>query len=194
MQPVEITTGKVYPLELPEGLSGNSGTFEVWDNGIIMVHMYATNITTEEVEQFNREPLKLWYAGELHNGLNVLYIDCCLGLIENVFNPKLYKDLRIVKFLQGTNTPLFFVLMEYETKVVRSVKLFNMKDDDETVRILKRIWKDTLESPMTNEEYCEWFKNNIWVRELSQMKKIMKPLGEIRLSGVIENLVFIMNS
>ena len=179
MQPVEITTGKVYPLELPKGLSGNSGTFEVWDNGIIMVHMYATNITTEEVEQFNREPLKLWYAGELHNGLNVLYIDCCLGLIENVFNPKLYKDLRIVKFLQGTNTPLFFVLMEYETKVVR---------------ILKRIWKDTLESPMTNEEYCEWFKNNIWVRELSQMKKIMKPLGEIRLSGVIENLVFIMNS
>lgn len=191
MQSVNIETSKIYPLELPQDLPENSGTFEIWDNGIIMVHMYATNIRDEEVDAFNTEPLKLGYVGNPQNGLNAIYIDCNLGMIENVFNPKLYKDHRVEKFITSGNTPLFFILMENETRIVRSIKMFNMNNSCEAVRNLKDIWRNTMRSDMTNEKYIEWFMTHLWVVEMERLQTIMQPIGIVNIGCVIENLSFI---
>ena len=186
----KISIGQVYPLEIPSGLQSNGGIFEILDNGMAYQLVIADNPSPSEIKTFNAMPLKLRAYGDLDNGKNIFYVDTNIAAIENVFNPKLYTDDRMQKLLDNNETTLFVFILMDQNKIVRSIKVFYLSDGNTAWKTLKDIWRKTLVSSLTKDQYTEWYETNVLSRTIPETLKRSCYLGKATRYSLVENFCF----
>lgn len=189
----KISVGEKYPLPLPKDLPINGGIFEILESGVCLQLMKVSSPSDQEMDQFNRDPINIKVYGDLKNGKNVFYVGTNLAVVENQFNPKLYKDARMENVLStDMNMVIFIVLDENET--VKAIKFYHASEKNRAWDRLKRVWARTMESGLTKEEYISWCQKEILPYRMNDLLDKSTYFGKMSVSINIENFCFLEES
>lgn len=135
-------------------------------------------------------PRRLRTYGDLTNGKNIFYVDTNIAAIENVFNPKLYTDDRMQRILDNDETTLFVFILMDQNKIVKSIKVFYLSNSNTAWKTLKDIWRNTLASNLTKDQYTDWYETNVLSRTIPEVLKRSYYLGKAINYTLVENFCF----
>lgn len=94
------------------------------------------------------------------------------------------------KLLDNNETTLFVFILMDQNKIVRSIKVFYLSDGNTAWKTLKDIWRKTLASSLTKDQYTEWYETNVLSRTIPETLKRSCYLGKATKYSLVENFCF----